>query len=106
MVSPVLADDWTQWRGLDRLGIWNETGIVEELPPELKITWRAPIRGGFSGPVVSNGRVFVTDWQEDSESRTMDGVERVVVGSHEGVLDEQFKIEIQEGSRKWTETWR
>ena len=93
MVSPVLADDWTQWRGLDRLGIWNETGIVEELPPELKITWRAPIRGGFSGPVVSNGRVFVTDWQEDSESRTMDGVERVVA------LDEQT------GEVLWAQEW-
>ena len=76
--SPLLASDWTQWRGPERLGVWNEEGIVEELPAELKIAWRVPIKSGYSGPVVADGRVFVTDWEEDPESRTMDGTERAV----------------------------
>ena len=44
------SDDWPQWRGTERLAIWHETGIVEELPDELKVTWRLPIGGGYAGP--------------------------------------------------------
>jgi outer membrane protein assembly factor BamB len=92
--SPIFADDWTQWRGADRLGIWNETvGVVNELPSELKFSWRVPIKTGYAGPAVADGRVFVTDWEEDPESRTMDGTERAVA------LDEQT------GEILWTREW-
>lgn len=56
------ADDWPQWRGPNRDGVWSETGILETFPPEgLKVRWRAPVGIGFSSPIVSDGRVFVTD---------------------------------------------
>jgi outer membrane protein assembly factor BamB len=56
------AEDWPQWRGPNRDGVWNETGIMESFPPGgLKISWRAPIGPGYSSPVVAQGRVFVTD---------------------------------------------
>ena len=89
----VVADDWPQWRGPDRLAVWHETGIVDQLPDELEVTWRVPIRSGYSGPAVAGGRVFVTDWEEDPESRTVDGTERLVV------LDEQT------GELLWTREW-
>ena len=54
----VVADDWPQWRGLDRLAVWHETGIVDQLPDELEFTWRVPIRSGYSGPAVAGGRVW------------------------------------------------
>jgi len=72
------ADDWPEWRGAGREGVWHETGIIDTLPAELNVKWRVPINSGFSGPAVSDGRVFVTDWAEDPESRTMDGTERAV----------------------------
>ena len=50
VVTPVLADDWPQWRGAGRLGVWHETGIVDALPDALAVTWRVPIGSGFSGP--------------------------------------------------------
>ncbi len=28
--SVSLADDWPQWRGPNRDGVWRETGIVEK----------------------------------------------------------------------------
>jgi len=90
---PIGADDWPQWRGTDRLGVWTETGIVDQLPDPLKITWRVPINSGYSGPAVADGRVFVSDWAEQPESRTMDGAERVLA------LDEQT------GKVLWTRTW-
>ena len=55
------ADDWPQWRGPQRDGIWRETGIVEKLPPELKYRWKTDIGGGFAGPAVVGRRVYVTD---------------------------------------------
>jgi len=93
-IPAVHAEDWPQWRGAGRLGMWNETRIIDEFPDEgLKVVWRAPIRSGFAGPAVSEGRVFVLDWQEDPQSRTLDGIERLVA------LDEET------GSVLWTHEW-
>ena len=56
------AEDWPQWRGLRRDGIWRETGILQSFPPGgLKILWRVPVGVGFSSPVVAQGKVYVTD---------------------------------------------
>ena len=93
MGAGLAAEDWPQWRGADRLGIWTEDGIVDRLPDQLKVTWRVPIRSGYSGPAVADGRVFVTDWTEDPQSRTMDGTERVLA------LDERT------GDLLWTRVW-
>jgi outer membrane protein assembly factor BamB len=57
------AADWPEWRGPGRVGVWSETGIVETFPATgLKFRWRVPIRGGYAGPAVAQGRVFVTDF--------------------------------------------
>ncbi len=56
------ADDWTQWRGNDRDGTWNEKGVVTELTKaNLKTLWRQPIDSGYSGPTVAHGRLFLMD---------------------------------------------
>ncbi len=56
------ADEWPQWRGENREGVWNETGIIEKFEePEIPIRWRVPIGSGYSGPSVAEGRVYVTD---------------------------------------------
>lgn len=58
------ADDWPQWLGPQRDGVWRETGIVESFPPDgLKFRWRVAIGGGYAGPAVANGRVYVMDRQ-------------------------------------------
>jgi len=64
--SLVHADDWPQWRGPNRDGVWRETGIIEKFDkPQLDIEWRAEIGPGYSGPTVANGRVYVTDRQTE-----------------------------------------
>ncbi|MCY4121559.1 MAG: PQQ-binding-like beta-propeller repeat protein, partial [Acidobacteria bacterium] len=74
----ISAKDWPQWRGAERLGIWTETGILREFPDEgLEVKWRAPVNGGYAGPAVADGRVFVLDYVE-TEPRTMDGTERIL----------------------------
>lgn len=62
LVAPLRADDWPQWLGPRRDGVWRETGIVDKFPVEgPKYRWRTPIGMGYAGPAVANGRVYVTD---------------------------------------------
>lgn len=58
----VLGDDWPQWRGTQRDGVWRETGIVEKFASDqLTPEWRVEIGSGYCGPTIANGRVYVTD---------------------------------------------
>jgi outer membrane protein assembly factor BamB len=82
------GDDWPQWRGPHRDGVWRESGVVDSLPAELDYRWRTPIGGGFAGPAVVADRVYVTDRvlppgvsnPENRWNRTdpVDGSERVL----------------------------
>ena len=65
LLSPpagIRADDWPEWRGPTRDGVWRETGLVEKFASDqLPVVWRAPISSGYCGPTVAHGRVYVTD---------------------------------------------
>lgn len=62
VVSQLRSEDWPQWRGVNRDGVWRESGVVEAVPRGgLIVRWRAKISRGYSGPVVAKGRVFATD---------------------------------------------
>jgi outer membrane protein assembly factor BamB len=63
---PLMGDDWPQWRGPTRDGVWRETGIRERFSgPQLPLRWGVPIGSGYSGPTVAEGRAYVTDRQTD-----------------------------------------
>ena len=56
------ADDWPQWRGSNRDGVWNERNVLQSFPESgLEVRWRVPVGGGLSSPVVKDGRVYITD---------------------------------------------
>jgi outer membrane protein assembly factor BamB len=60
--SAARADDWPQWMGPKRDNVWAETGVLEKFPAGgPKVLWRTPINGGYAGPAVAGGKVFVTD---------------------------------------------
>ncbi|MGO8745268.1 MAG: PQQ-binding-like beta-propeller repeat protein [Thermoguttaceae bacterium] len=64
LARPLRGDDWPQWRGPNRDGVWNESGVLEKFPqPQLKLSWRAPVGSGYCGPTVAGGRVYVMDRQ-------------------------------------------
>ena len=85
------ADDWPEWRGSGRLGVWNETGILDVFPASgLRVRWRTPINSGYAGPSVAAGRVFVTD---SRRTRANHAVERALA------LDETT------GAILWTHEW-
>src|SRR5882672_4440335 len=63
-IAALHADDWPQWLGPQRDAVWRETGIIEKFPTNgLKFRWRVAIGGGYSGPAVAKGRVYVMDRQ-------------------------------------------
>src|SRR5262249_38701700 len=64
----VHADDWPQWLRPKRDGVWREPGLIDKLPPGgPPVVWRKPIAGGFAGPAVADGRVFVFDYDTDGD---------------------------------------
>ncbi len=68
------GDDWPQFRGPARDGVWAETGILQTFPAEgLKVSWRVPAGGGLASPIVREGRVFLCD----SETKKPKAWERV-----------------------------
>jgi outer membrane protein assembly factor BamB len=91
ILNPVLAEDWPEWRGKGRAGIWTESGALDKFPEKgLTPVWRTPLHGGFAGPAVAAGRVFVTDFKRSSGKK---GMERALC------LDEKS------GKILWTREW-
>jgi outer membrane protein assembly factor BamB len=86
------ADDWPEWRGPGRVGIWRESGILESFPEGgLRVAWRAAVNAGYAGPAVASGRVFVTDSRRVKANQA---IERAVA------LDERT------GAVLWTREWQ
>ena len=90
------ADDWPQYMGPQRDNVWRETGIVKELPADgPKIVWRVPVAGGYAGPSIAGGKVYVADYVTadnvkvaNFERKESTGTERVLC------LDEKTGQEI------------
>lgn len=87
LLTPIAsADDWPQWMGPNRDNIWRETGIVGKFPEGgPKVLWRTKVAGGYAGPAVAAGRVFVTDYVTSDnvdtpnwDRKQFSGVERVL----------------------------
>ena len=84
--SSCLADDWPQWMGINRDNVWREDGIIDKFPENgPKVLWRTAIDGGYSGPAVAGGKVFVTDYVTEGdvkignfERKEFTGTERVL----------------------------
>lgn len=88
------GEDWPQWRGADRLAVWHEEGILDKFPSEgLQIAWKLPTGSGYSGPVVSQGRVVTMDYRPKPETKRAEAIERVIC------LDEET------GELLWKHEW-
>ncbi|MDQ6631889.1 MAG: PQQ-binding-like beta-propeller repeat protein [Verrucomicrobiota bacterium] len=64
----VLSADWPQWLGPNRNGhIAPDEKIPARLPNDLKPLWRKSIGGGFSSPIVANGKLVYGDENGEKE---------------------------------------
>jgi outer membrane protein assembly factor BamB len=88
MAASARADDWPQWLGPKRDGVWRETGLLDKFPAGgPKVRWRTPIGMGYAGPAVANGRVYVADRvlpegvrnpESGFTNKVVDGKERIL----------------------------
>jgi outer membrane protein assembly factor BamB len=86
-VPPVRADDWPQWMGPRRDGVWREAGVVKAIPAGgLPVKWRVEVKGGYSGPAVANGRVYLTDYERTAGELANAPNDRTLLAGRERIL--------------------
>lgn len=86
--------------GPKRDNVWREEGIIKEFPEGgPKILWRTPVAGGYAGPAVVDGRVYVMDYVTaddvkiaNFERKPSSGTERVLC-LDEATGKELWKVE-------------
>src|SRR5436305_4924194 len=62
LAATARGDDWPQWLGPQRDGVWREAGILDKFPAGgPRVLWRAPCGMGYAGPAVAQGKVFLAD---------------------------------------------
>jgi outer membrane protein assembly factor BamB len=67
--AAILPGDWPQWRGPNRDGISNETGLLKSWPATgPKVLWRASSGEGYSGMSVAQGRLYTVYGQSGNET--------------------------------------
>lgn len=64
--SPVMSENWPQWRGSQHNGISTEKGLPTKWSKDENIKWRTPMPGqGGATPVVWGDKLFVTSASGD-----------------------------------------
>lgn len=62
--APLLGDDWPQWLGPNRDGVYAEEDVATEVPEGgLPIAWRKPTTHGYAGPAVADGKVYLFEYE-------------------------------------------
>ena len=57
-----VAEDWPQYLGPGRDAVWREKNVELDFAKRSpRLLWTAPTGGGYAGPSVAEGRVFVVD---------------------------------------------
>lgn len=63
LIHSARGDDWPQWMGPQRDNVWREDGILDRFPEGgPPVVWRTEVAGGYAGPAVAGGRVYLADY--------------------------------------------
>jgi outer membrane protein assembly factor BamB len=102
-VGAARADDWPQWLGPQRDGVWRETGILAKFPKDgPKVRWRFELANGYAGPAVADGRIFVMDRVvAPGEKNPTNPFDNKKIGGEERV----FCISDKDGKEVWRHTY-
>ncbi|NDC53335.1 MAG: pyrrolo-quinoline quinone [Planctomycetia bacterium] len=73
--------------GPGRDGVWREAGVVDAIPAAgLPVEWRVAVKGGYSGPAVAAGRVYLTDYDRPEGPLTNAPNDRTAFAGRERIL--------------------
>jgi outer membrane protein assembly factor BamB len=95
--------DWPQWLGPQRDGVLRETGLLEKFPAGgPKLLWKSPIGGGYAGPAVAEGRVYVSDMKYDPGiKKSENDFDRRKLGGKETI----YCLDSQSGKEIWKHSY-
>ena len=93
---PLLAG-WGQWMGDARDGVWREAGAERSDPAAAEQKWEVKCGGGYAGPAVSGGRVFLLSWYREPEQKDTSGGLR---GE-----EELLCLDAKDGREIWRHRW-
>lgn len=80
--SAVMAGDWTQFRGPHGDGVVRDANLPEQWGEKSKVVWKVPLPGrGWSQPITSRGKIFVTTAVSEQEEKPRRGERGVVPGA-------------------------
>ena len=98
-----LADDWPQWMGPRRDGVWRETGIIEKLPTNgPTVLWRTNVNRGYVGPAVVGDRLYMLDRKQGQPPERKPGERALpVIPGNERVLC----LDANTGAKVWEHTY-
>ncbi|MEM9644345.1 MAG: PQQ-binding-like beta-propeller repeat protein [Planctomycetota bacterium] len=96
------GENWSGWMGNHRDGVYSESDLIDEIPKNgLKVKWRTPVGGGYAGPAVADGRVFVFDYQKSSGDVVNDPGTRATLQGQERL----HAIDEKTGDVIWTHAY-
>ncbi|MCA9066674.1 MAG: PQQ-binding-like beta-propeller repeat protein, partial [Planctomycetaceae bacterium] len=104
--QPAVAEDWLEFRGPGGQGHSTTTGLPVSWSEESNIRWKTEIPGvGWSSPVVSAGRIYVTTSVGDAQdlkapqslqALCLDGATGEVIWKQEVFQQSRDGVEIHE----------
>ena len=102
VIGHATAADWPQWRGPNRDGVSQETGLLKEWPKAgPKLAWKATLGGvGYSSPVVVGGRVYLTA-AEDGDKGLKEFA--ICLGAKDG--KPVWKVELPSSDGGYSTSW-
>jgi len=99
--SFALAGDWPAWRGPTGQGVSDEKNLPLKWSATENVKWKTPLANpGNSTPIVSRGKVFVTQANKGGSERSLLCFDRA-----DGKLLWQKDVAYAEKERNWNETW-
>jgi outer membrane protein assembly factor BamB len=61
-----ISEDWMRFRGPNGSGLSNTSGLPAEFGPAHNVVWKVEVPEGFSSPVISRNRIFLTGFRNDT----------------------------------------
>lgn len=81
--QPAVSDqqEWPQWMGPHRQERFADPNQVQSFDDgDLPVAWRTPVKMGYAGPAVADGRVYLMDWEltREQQQAKEPGTERLL----------------------------
>ncbi len=93
------ADDWPQWMGPTRDGVYREAAIVDSIPDQgLPIKWRVPVKGGYASPAVVGNRIFMMDYDRTAGEL----IERPTTRPEQSGIERVLCLDAETGNEIWS----